>query len=321
MATQVTLNDGSIDSAGSLALKTNGTTTAVTIDTSQNVGIGTASPARKFEVIAAGAPAAQFVRTTTATNSLQTNPIVITRTSGNMADGFGTLVNHQIQDDAGVDNTIGYYGFVRNGADNSGAFYVATSNAGTAAERMRIDSSGNLLVGTTATIDSYGVAFSKANDRNLILNSSTSGSGVYTTLSFSNQGTPKAFLFWLSTDSRFYAQNGTGGVYIAQNGTTWTSTSDERIKTDLLQIENATQKVAALRAVTGRYKTDEEDTRRSFLIAQDVQAVFPEAVDADNPDELGVRYTDVIPLLVAAIKEQQALITTLTDRITALEAK
>jgi hypothetical protein len=40
MATQVTLNSGSVDSAGSLALKTNGTTTAVTIDTSQNVGIG-----------------------------------------------------------------------------------------------------------------------------------------------------------------------------------------------------------------------------------------------------------------------------------------
>jgi len=150
MATQVTLNSGSVDSAGSLALKTNGTTTAVTIDTSQNVGIGTVSPARKFEVIAAGAPAAQFVRTTTATNSLQTNPIVITRTSGNMADGFGTLVNHQIQDDAGVDNTIGYYGFVRNGADNSGAFYVATSNAGTASERMRIDSSGNVGIGTSS---------------------------------------------------------------------------------------------------------------------------------------------------------------------------
>jgi hypothetical protein len=45
MATQVTLNSGSVDSAGSLALKTNGTTTAVTIDASQNVGIGvTPSP-------------------------------------------------------------------------------------------------------------------------------------------------------------------------------------------------------------------------------------------------------------------------------------
>jgi hypothetical protein len=37
MATQVTLNSGSVDSAGSLALKTNGTTTAVTINASQGV--------------------------------------------------------------------------------------------------------------------------------------------------------------------------------------------------------------------------------------------------------------------------------------------
>jgi hypothetical protein len=51
MATQVTLNSGSVDSAGSLALKTNGTTTAVTIDTSQNVGIGTTSPLSPLDVV------------------------------------------------------------------------------------------------------------------------------------------------------------------------------------------------------------------------------------------------------------------------------
>jgi hypothetical protein len=60
-----------------------------------------------------------------------------------MVDGFGTLVNHQIQDNAGVDNTIGYYGFVRDGADNSGAFYAATSNAGTPTEQMRLTPAGN----------------------------------------------------------------------------------------------------------------------------------------------------------------------------------
>jgi hypothetical protein len=46
--------------------------------------------------------------------------------------------------------------------------------------------------------------------------------------------------------------------------------------------------------------------RRAFLIAQDVQAVLPEAIDDINPDKLGVRYTEIIPLLVAAITELQA---------------
>ena len=43
--------------------------------------------------------------------------------------------------------------------------------------------------------------------------------------------------------------------------------------------------------------------RSSFLIAQDVLKVFPEAVSAEDSNSLGVRYTEVIPLLVAAIKE------------------
>jgi hypothetical protein len=53
----------------------------------------------------------------------------------------------------------------------------------------------------------------------------------------------------------------------------------------------------------------------------DVQKVLPEAIDATNPDNLGVQYTDIIPLLVASIKEQQALIESLTTRLTALENK
>ena len=69
----------------------------------------------------------------------------------------------------------------------------------------------------------------------------------------------------------------------------------------------------------GKFKTDVEGTRRSFLIAQDVQAVLPEAVSLGKDDMLGVQYTEVIPLLVSAIKEQQVIIETLTARITALE--
>jgi len=110
------------------------------------------------------------------------------------------------------------------------------------------------------------------------------------------------------------------GVYIANGATAWTAYSDERLKTTIIPFENAAAKVATLRAGTGRYLKDAEGTSRSFLIAQDVQKILPEAVDANNPDALGLSYTDVIPLLVAAIKEQQALITTLTDRITALES-
>jgi hypothetical protein len=56
------------------------------------------------------------------------------------------------------------------------------------------------------------------------------------------------------------------------------------------------------------------------LIAQDVQKVLPEAVSEEN-DVLAIRYTEVIPLLVAAIQEQQAIIENLKARIEVLEAK
>jgi hypothetical protein len=96
------------------------------------------------------------------------------------------------------------------------------------------------------------------------------------------------------------------GVYIVNGGTAWIANSDERLKDIIEPIDHAVSKVAKLRSVIGKYKTDEEGTRRAFLIAQDVKAVFPEAVSQNSNSQenyLGVAYSDVIPLLVSAIKE------------------
>jgi hypothetical protein len=104
-----------------------------------------------------------------------------------------------------------------------------------------------------------------------------------------------------------YNQSGTG-VYCGDGSTSWTANSDERVKDIIEPITDAANKVASLRTVIGRYKTDDQTVRRSFLIAQDVQAVLPEAVDTQNDElkTLGVRYTDLIPLLAAAINEIKA---------------
>jgi len=183
-------------------------------------------------------------------------------------------------------------------------------------ERARIDSSGNFMVGTTTA--SY-----TASGRGTI----TLGGSSSALYALQTGGTQKGYLYHDGTDMYLFS-NASGrititpqssGVYLANGATSWTSNSDERKKDIIEPILNAATKVSTLRAVIGKYKTDNDGRRRSFLIAQDVQAVLPEAVDASNPDDLGIQYTEVIPLLVAAIKEQQALITTLTDRITALE--
>ena len=137
--------------------------------------------------------------------------------------------------------------------------------------------------------------------------------------------------FKTSTDSNFYVGSGsptigTYGVYLTNGGTSWNSVSDERYKENLVPITDAITKVNSLRAVTGNFITDENKTKRPFLIAQDVLAVLPEAVDTSDSEKYGLAYTDVIPLLVASIKELSTLITaqsatiqSLTESITALE--
>ena len=130
-----------------------------------------------------------------------------------------------------------------------------------------------------------------------------------------------ALLYGGTTALNVYGTNtSSSGVQLTANATAWGTTSDESLKTDLQPITDGLNKVGSLRAVTGRYETDEEGTSRSFLIAQDVQAVLPEAVDATDPDRLGLRYTEIIPLLVSSLKESKERIESLETRISQLES-
>ncbi len=203
--------------------------------------------------------------------------------------------------------------------ENSGAGGV-TINAAAAqpiyfginsSEVARFDTSGSLLVGTTSNATTSRAVF--RNTQN-VLALDNSG-GQYTTMTFCNNNTATAYVYYDNTNSRLYVQTGaSGGVYLAATGTSWTAVSDERVKDIIEPIENATDKLAGWRTVIGKYKTDKDGVRRSFLIAQDILKTFPEAVDATEPDEYGVNYQDTIPVLVAAIQE-------LTTRLAALENK
>ena len=117
---------------------------------------------------------------------------------------------------------------------------------------------------------------------------------------------------------------GSGGVYINNAATSWSSASDERDKENLVNITDAMTKVKTLRTVIGNYIWKPE-VKTPFLIAQDVQAVLPEAVTVRNKngseeDRLGMSYQSVIPLVTAALKEAIAEIETLKAEVAALKS-
>jgi len=213
---------------------------------------------------------------------------------------------------------------------SSGMYYISgnihawnTADSGTAGnnitytERARITSGGDFLIGTSTKL-SGGID-------GLDINTASE-----TGITFGKSGTSKAYFYLLTNASAFQWQTDSGvainvvsstnGVTLANGGTSWGSLSDERKKDIIEPIENAAEKVSTLRAVIGKYKTEEDGIRRSMLIAQDVQAVLPEAVVENNDGDLILQYTDTIPLLVAAIKELKAINDAQAQRIETLKA-
>jgi hypothetical protein len=99
-----------------------------------------------------------------------------------------------------------------------------------------------------------------------------------------------------------YIQQDSGGQAVGTGG--FAGVSDQRVKKDIAVIPGALDKVAALRGVTYK-RTDMGDRPMAGLIAQEVQAVLPEAVTPLG-DLLAMDTTAVVGLLVEAVKELRA---------------
>jgi hypothetical protein len=92
------------------------------------------------------------------------------------------------------------------------------------------------------------------------------------------------------------------------------------LKKDFRPIENALEKTCSLNGLTFKFKKDSDDyKRRVGVIAQELREVLPEAV-TEMDGYLGVNYTDMIPLLIEAVKELSAEKEEMKTRLETLEA-
>ena len=186
------------------------------------------------------------------------------------------------------------------------AFLTSTTANAAPSEKMRIDSSGNLLVGTTSVSGGRVNVLAAGGATGIVVQVTTNGNYG---LAFNNASGANV-----------------GRIQIDSAATSYVTSSDYRLKENIAPMTGALAKVAALKPVTYNWKIDGSDAEG--FIAHELAEVCPQAVsgekdavDADgNPVYQGIDTSFLVATLTAAIQEQQALITALTARITALEA-
>jgi hypothetical protein len=283
------------DKTGILQLASNNAVTAVTIDASQNVGIGTTSPGYRLDV---------------GTNSVAGNIHTYgSITSGTLA-GYSIKSIPRLTNDTGTfENTyIGCGASVGNIIFQQGNSFTTASNI----ERMRIDSGGSVQVGTTSALGSARVTIKTPDG---------SGSLIPLTLAVG-----------LVSDGyggvSFRNPNGAqGGISINSTSVTYNTTSDYRLKEDVQPMTGALAKVAQLKPVTYKWKINGRDSEG--FIAHELAEVCPQAVTGEkdavdeegNPKHQGIDTSFLVATLTAAMQELKAINDTQAETINALTAR
>jgi hypothetical protein len=294
----------------------------MTISHTGNVGIGTTSPTGKLNVEAAGNHL--HLRANTATAGKYWNFDVTANNQLFIINNGGTGIN--IKDDGKVgigttspsvdlhiasstpklrlqDTDGGYAEIVANNTD-----LIIKTDPGNAvgtstiqfeidgSEYMRINTQGKVGIGNTSPAGQLDILTS--NDFMIKLRNSGATSG-------------KDRDFKLDDNNKLEILDNSGtGVSLSQGSGSWSSESDERLKENIVELDNVLENINNLRAVKYNYKNG-NDTKIGF-IAQDWQEDFSEVIE--EGEHLSMKYTETIPVLLKAIQELKAEIEILKNK-------
>jgi len=262
------------------AADSNTVSASVVYDDGTNVGIGTTSPAGKLHV-----------------NSTVDGEVIRAQRAG------GTNLTLLRVNMSETNNT----GTIEvTGAAGNPALVFATVGS----ERARVDASGNLLVGTTTSFGKLSV-FGTAGF-NADANSTIPGSGSYKFRGAAGATTITTYDYLNYTAMQFIRDNGNptntvGSITCTDLATLYNTTSDGRLKHDIVDAPEASSLIDAIQVRSFKWNADNSEQRYGF-VAQELLKVAPEAVhQPEDPDAtMGVDYSKLVPMLVKEIQSLRA---------------
>jgi hypothetical protein len=267
------------------------------IDSSGNVGIGTTSPTQRLDVRGnTGSNLVSLIKNDGAGRAM------LDIDAGGASDAFVTFMNQA---------TI----TARISSDNVNNLRFGTGSSAT--ERMRIDTSGNLLVGTTGQLGAVTARAVFSSGSNLLsLQTGNGNVGAYMT---NNSGTGNWQPFSFCNNGTSFTQ--IGSITTTASATAYNTSSDYRLKENVQPMQDALAKIAQLNPVTYTWRADGSDGQG--FIAHELQAVVPDcvtgekdAVDAEgNPQYQGVDTSFLVATLVKAVQELAAEVDSLKAQL------
>jgi hypothetical protein len=278
------------DTTGILELQSGSTpTTAVTIDTSQNVGIGTSSsPSARLTVIAEAN--ANFL--------------------AGCANSGDTYAQLSFFNNAGTNNN-GQIGVEKVGTNGGLMYFRSKPDGGSLTERMRIDSSGRILFGTTDTnVTNGAVVMQDLNAVNSYIKVGHKTGSV--------NGSDFIAFYYNNTQIGGCSQNGTTAV-------AYNTSSDYRLKENIAPMIGALAAVQLLKPVTYKWKSD--GSNGQGFIAHELAEVVPDCVTGEkdavdeegNPKYQGIDTSFLVATLTSAIQELNAKVDAQALEIQALK--